>query len=128
MAVDLNMPVLIVDDYKTMLRIIRNLLKQLGFNNIDEAMDGGAALTKLRQKDFGLVVSDWNMNPMTGLQLLQEVRKDEKLKALPFIMVTAESKTDNVVAAKEAGVSNYIVKPFNAATLKGKLTSVLGNF
>lgn len=128
MAVDLNMPVLIVDDYKTMLRIIRNLLKQLGFNNVDEAMDGGAALTKLRQKEFGLVVSDWNMNPMTGLQLLQEVRKDEKLKALPFIMVTAESKTDNVVAAKEAGVSNYIVKPFNAATLKGKLTSVLGNF
>ena len=128
MAVDLNMPVLIVDDYKTMLRIIRNLLKQLGFNNVDEAMDGGAALTKLRQKDFGLVVSDWNMNPMTGLQLLQEVRKDEKLKALPFIMVTAESKTDNVVAAKEAGVSNYIVKPFNAATLKSKLVSVLGNF
>ena len=84
-------------------------------------MDGGEALTKLRQKEFGLVVSDWNMNPMTGLQLLQEVRQDEKLKALPFIMVTAESKTDNVVAAKEAGVSNYIVKPFNAATLKSKL-------
>ncbi len=128
MAVDMNMPVLIVDDYKTMLRIIRNLLKQLGFNNVDEAMDGGAALTKLRQKDFSLVVSDWNMNPMTGLQLLQEVRKDEKLKAMPFIMVTAESKTDNVVAAKEAGVSNYIVKPFNAATLKSKLVSVIGNF
>ena len=128
MAVDMNMPVLIVDDYKTMLRIIRNLLKQLGFNNVDEAMDGGAALTKLRQKDFSLVVSDWNMNPMTGLQLLQEVRKDEKLKSMPFIMVTAESKTDNVVAAKEAGVSNYIVKPFNAATLKSKLVSVIGNF
>ncbi len=128
MAVDMNMPVLIVDDYKTMLRIIRNLLKQLGFNNVDEAMDGGAALTKLRQKDFGLVVSDWNMDPMTGLQLLQEVRKDEKLKGMPFIMVTAESKTDNVVAAKEAGVSNYIVKPFNAATLKSKLVSVIGNF
>ena len=128
MAVDMNMPVLIVDDYKTMLRIIRNLLKQLGFNNVDEAMDGGAALTKLRQKDFSLVVSDWNMNPMTGLQLLQEVRKDEKLKSMPFIMVTAESKTDNVVAAKEAGVSNYIVKPFNAATLKSKLVSVIGTF
>lgn len=128
MAVDMNMPVLIVDDYKTMLRIIRNLLKQLGFNNVDEAMDGGAALTKLRQKDFSLVVSDWNMNPMTGLELLQEVRKDEKLKSMPFIMVTAESKTDNVVAAKEAGVSNYIVKPFNAATLKSKLVSVIGNF
>ena len=128
MAVDLDMPVLIVDDYKTMLRIIRNLLKQLGFNNVDEAMDGGGALEKLRQKEFGLVISDWNMVPMTGIQLLKEVRSDEKLKGMPFIMVTAESKTENVVAAKEAGVSNYIVKPFNAATLKTKLTSVIGNF
>ena len=128
MAVDLDMPVLIVDDYKTMLRIIRNLLKQLGFNNVDEATDGGGALAKLRQKEFGLVISDWNMVPMTGIQLLKEVRADEKLKNMPFIMVTAESKTENVVAAKEAGVSNYIVKPFNAATLKTKLTSVIGNF
>ncbi len=128
MAVDMNMPVLIVDDYKTMLRIIRNLLKQLGFNNVDEASDGGGALQKLRQKDFGLVISDWNMEPMTGLQLLKEVRADEKLKSLPFVMVTAESKTENVIAAKEAGVSNYIVKPFNAATLKQKLTSVVGEF
>ena len=128
MAVDMNMSVLVVDDYKTMLRIIRNLLKQLGFNNVDEASDGGGALQKLRQKDFGLVISDWNMEPMTGLQLLKEVRADEKLKALPFIMVTAESKTENVVAAKEAGVSNYIVKPFNAATLKQKMSSVIGNF
>ena len=128
MSVDMNMSVLVVDDYKTMLRIIRNLLKQLGFNNVDEASDGGGALQKLRQKDFGLVISDWNMEPMTGLQLLKEVRSDEKLKALPFIMVTAESKTENVVAAKEAGVSNYIVKPFNAATLKQKMSSVIGNF
>jgi len=128
MAVDMDMPVLIVDDYKTMLRIIRNLLKQLGFNNVDDAMDGGGALEKLRQKEFGLVISDWNMVPMTGIQLLKEVRADEKLKSMPFIMVTAESKTENVVAAKEAGVSNYIVKPFNAATLKTKLTSVIGNF
>ena len=128
MAVDLNMNVLVVDDYKTMLRIIRNLLKQLGFNNVDEASDGGGALQKLRQKDFGLVISDWNMEPMTGLQLLKEVRSDDKLKAMPFIMVTAESKTENVVAAKEAGVSNYIVKPFNAATLKQKMSSVIGNF
>lgn len=128
MAVDMNMPVLVVDDYKTMLRIIRNLLKQLGFNNVDDASDGGGALQKLRQKDFGLVISDWNMEPMTGLQLLKEVRADEKLKPLPFIMITAESKTENVVAAKEAGVSNYIVKPFNAATLKQKMTSVIGNF
>jgi two-component system chemotaxis response regulator CheY len=128
MAVDMNMPILIVDDYKTMLRIIRNLLKQLGFDNVDEATDGGAALYKLREKPFSLVISDWNMEPMTGLQLLKEVRSDQKLKEMPFIMVTAESKTDNVIAAKAAGVSNYIVKPFNAATLKTKLSSVLGEF
>jgi two-component system chemotaxis response regulator CheY len=122
------MSILIVDDYKTMLRIIRNLLKQLGFNSVDEAIDGSSALTKLRDKDFGLVISDWNMEPMSGLQLLKEVRADVKLKDIPFIMITAESKSENVIAAKEAGVSNYIVKPFNAATLKGKLTTVLGNF
>ena len=128
MAVDMQMNILIVDDYKTMLRIIRNLLKQLGFNNVDEATDGSMALQKLRDKDYGLVISDWNMEPMTGIQLLREVRADSKLKNLPFIMITAESKTENVVAAKEAGVNNYIVKPFNAATLKTKLSSVLGNF
>ena len=127
-AIDMNMPVLIVDDYKTMLRIIRNLLKQLGFHNVDEATDGSAALQKLRDRDYGLIISDWNMEPMSGLQLLQEVRADGKLKELPFIMITAESKTENVRAAKQAGVSNYIVKPFNAATLKTKLTSVIGNF
>jgi two-component system chemotaxis response regulator CheY len=127
-GVDKNMSILIVDDYKTMLRIIRNLLKQLGFNSVDEAIDGSSALTKLRDKDFGLVISDWNMEPMSGLQLLKEVRADVKLKEIPFIMITAESKSENVIAAKEAGVSNYIVKPFNAATLKGKLTTVLGNF
>ncbi len=127
-AIDMNMSVLIVDDYKTMLRIIRNLLKQLGFNNVDEAADGSAALQKLRDKSYGLVISDWNMEPMSGLQLLKEVRADVKLKDTPFIMITAESKSENVIAAKEAGVSNYIVKPFNAATLKGKLTAVLGNF
>ena len=128
MAVDLNMEVLIVDDYKTMLRIIRNLMKQLGFNNVDEATDGSAALQKLRDKKYGLVISDWNMEPMTGLQLLQEVRADGELKAMPFVMITAESKTENVIAAKQAGVNNYIVKPFNAATLKSKLQSVLGAF
>ncbi|MCG8360436.1 MAG: response regulator [Kiloniellales bacterium] len=127
-SVDLNMSVLIVDDYKTMLRIIRNLLKQLGFHNVDEATDGAAALQKLREKDYGLCISDWNMEPMSGLQLLKEVRADEKLKSLPFIMITAESKSENVLAAKQAGVSNYIVKPFNAATLKNKLVTVLGNF
>ncbi|MGB8275827.1 MAG: response regulator [Alphaproteobacteria bacterium] len=128
MTVDKNMNILIVDDYKTMLRIIRNLLKQLGFDNVDEATDGSDALQKMRDKAYGLVISDWNMEPMTGLQLLREVRKDVKLKDTPFIMITAESKTDNVVAAKEAGVNNYIVKPFNAATLKTKLVSVIGAF
>ena len=111
MAVDKNMAVLIVDDYKTMLRIIRNLLRQIGFNNVDEASDGATALQKLRRDTFGLVISDWNMEPMTGLQLLKEVRADEKLRGTPFIMVTAESKTENVIAAKKAGVNNYIEKP-----------------
>lgn len=123
-----NLPTLIVDDYKTMLRIIHNLLKQLNFNNVDDASDGSEALTKLRAKDYGLVISDWNMEPMTGLELLKEVRADAKLKTIPFIMITAESKTENVVAAKAAGVSNYIVKPFNAATLKTKIQTVIGNF
>ncbi len=127
-GVDKNMPILIVDDYKTMLRIIRNLLKQLGFNNVDEAIDGSSALQKLREKECALIISDWNMEPMSGLQLLKEVRADVKLKELPFIMITAESKSEDVITAKEAGVSNYIVKPFNAAALKGKLTTVLGNF
>ncbi|MBT3330078.1 MAG: response regulator [Rhodospirillaceae bacterium] len=128
MAVDMNMTILIVDDYKTMLRIIRNLLKQLGFNNVDEATDGAAALQKLRGKEYNLVISDWNMEPMTGYQLLKEIRSDEKMQEMPFIMITAESKTENVIAAKKAGVNNYIVKPFNAATLKTKMTSVIGDF
>src|ERR1700712_3704211 len=93
--IDKTMTVLIVDDYKTMLRIIRNLLKQIGFEHVDEASDGSEALAKLRTKSFGLVISDWNMEPMTGLELLQAVRADVKLKALPFIMITAESKTEN---------------------------------
>jgi two-component system chemotaxis response regulator CheY len=128
MAVDKNIPILIVDDYKTMLRIIRNLLKQIGFNNVEEATDGAEALQKLREGQFKLVISDWNMEPMTGIQLLREVRNDQRLQKIPFIMVTAESKTENVVIAKEAGVSNYIVKPFNAATLRSKLVGVLGEF
>ena len=99
MAVDMSMRVLIVDDYKTMLRIIRNLLKQLGFENVEEATDGSAALRKMRERGFGLVISDWNMEPMTGLQLLREVRADGQLRDTPFIMITAESKKENVVAA-----------------------------
>jgi len=128
MAVDMNMKVLIVDDYKTMLRILTNLLRQLNFSDIEEATDGSMALDKLREESYGLVISDWNMEPMTGIQLLREVRADDNLKQLPFVMITAESKSENVIAAKEAGVSNYIVKPFNAATLKTKLVSVLGDF
>jgi two-component system chemotaxis response regulator CheY len=127
MNIDKNMSILIVDDYKTMLRIIRNLLKQIEYNQVEEASDGTEALEKLRTGQFGLVISDWNMQPMTGLQLLQEVRADSRLKATPFIMITAESKAENVVAAKQAGVSNYIVKPFNAETLKEKIEKVLGH-
>lgn len=128
MPVDKNMKVLVVDDYRTMLRILRNLLRQLDFRNVHEATDGTEALTKLREGGFGLVISDWNMEPMTGIQLLREVRADDKLRHIPFIMVTAESKPENVIAAKQAGVSNYIVKPFNAETLKAKMASVLGEF
>ena len=122
----LSSPVLVVDDYSTMRRIIRNLLTQIGFSTIDEATDGGDALAKLRDRSFGLVISDWNMEPMTGLQLLKEVRADGRLNGMPFIMITAESKTENVIEAKKAGVNNYIVKPFNADTLKKKIESVLG--
>ncbi len=128
MAVDMNMKILIVDDYQTMLRILANLLKQLNFSNVDTAMDGSEALQKLRAEKFDMVISDWNMEPMTGIELLREVRGDDGLKHIPFIMITAESKSENVVAAKEAGVSNYIVKPFNAETLKGKMVSVIGDF
>ena len=124
MAIDMSMPVLVVDDYNTMIRIIRNLLKQLGFEDVDDASDGSAALTKLREKKYGLVISDWNMEPMTGYELLKEVRADPGLSKTPFIMVTAESKTENVIAAKKAGVNNYIVKPFNAQTLKTKIEAV----
>ncbi len=126
MAVDRTMQILVVDDYQTMRRITGNYLRQLEFANIDEASDGGDALTKLRQKKYQLIISDWNMQPMTGIQLLQQVRATAELKHIPFIMVTAENKRENVIAAKEAGVSNYIVKPFTVETLKGKLASVLG--
>jgi two-component system chemotaxis response regulator CheY len=126
MAIDMAMPVLVVDDYNTMIRIIRNLLKQLGFDDIDDATDGTAALAKMHNKRYGLVISDWNMEPMTGYELLKEVRGTPVLSKTPFIMVTAESKTENVIAAKKAGVSNYIVKPFNAQTLKTKIEAVFG--
>jgi len=124
MALDPSMPILVVDDYQTMIRIIRNLLKQLGFENVDDAADGSAAIEKMRDKKYGLVISDWNMEPMSGFELLQRVRDEDKLATTPFIIVTAESKTENVIAAKKAGVSNYIVKPFNAQTLKTKIEAV----
>jgi two-component system chemotaxis response regulator CheY len=127
MPVDTSIPVLVVDDYKTMVRIIRNLLKQLGFSDIDDAKDGQEALEKMKVRKYGLVISDWNMEPMTGYELLKSVRSNESLQRTPFIMVTAESKTENVVAAKKAGVNNYIVKPFNAATLKSKIDAVFGD-
>ena len=127
MAVDPSMPILVVDDYNTMIRIIRNLLRQLGFEDVDDAPDGSVALSKMHIKRYGLIISDWNMEPMTGYELLKQVRSDPSLAATPFIMVTAESKTENVIAAKKAGVSNYIVKPFNAATLKTKMEAVFPN-
>jgi two-component system chemotaxis response regulator CheY len=127
MSVDLSMPVLIVDDYNTMVRIIRNLLRQLGFEHIDDANDGSQALAKMRERQYGLVISDWNMEGMTGYDLLQLVRSDPGRSETPFIMVTAESKTENVIAAKKAGVSNYIVKPFNAQTLKSKIDTVFAD-
>ncbi len=124
MVADPSMPVLVVDDYQTMVRIISNLLKQIGFTNIDEASDGAQAYDKIKAGAYGLIISDWNMQPMTGFELLQKMKADPALADIPFIMVTAESKTDNVIAARKAGVSSYIVKPFNAQTLKAKIDAV----
>ena len=126
MALDHNAPILIVDDYATMIRIIRNLLRQLGYTNVDDDSDGTQALEKINEKTYQLIISDWNMEPMTGYDLLRHVRSNELTARLPFIMVTAESKTENVIAAKKAGVDNYIVKPFNAQTLRGKIDTVFG--
>lgn len=124
MTIDPNMPILVVDDYHTMVRIIRNLLKQVGYENVDDAASGEEALQKIRDKRYSLIISDWNMEPMTGFQLLQKVRELGASSEVPFIMVTAESKTDNVIAARRAGVSHYIVKPFNAATLRSKIDAI----
>lgn len=130
MPLDMNIKILIVDDSRPMLKIIRSLLKQIGLGNVEEATDGHEALKKLQaEPGWGLIVSDWNMEPgMNGLPFLKEVRANPALKHIPFVMITAESKTDNVIAAKQAGVNNYIVKPFNAETLKGKLKAVFGDF
>ncbi|WP_435641127.1 response regulator [Micavibrio aeruginosavorus] len=127
MDINKDMKVLIVDDHKTMLRIVRNLLSQINISNVDEATDGQAALQKLAHNKYDLVLSDWNMMPMTGLQLLQLVRTDSTYehKNVPFIMITAESRPENVMEAKQAGVDNYIIKPFNADTLETKIKSVM---
>ena len=126
MNVDFSMPILVVDDYQTMVRIMRNLLKQIGYENVDDASNGAAALEKVRAKRYSLIISDWNMEPMTGLELLQHVRAEAGSADTPFIMVTAESKTDNVLAARKSGVSSYIVKPFNAQMLKVKIDAICG--
>jgi two-component system chemotaxis response regulator CheY len=120
MAVSKSMPILIVDDYNTMIRILRNLLRQLGFSNIDEASDGRTALAKMKSKDYALVISDWGMEPMTGVELLEQVRADDRMRATPFLMVANDNDGD--LAA------DCIVKPFNAQALKTKLVSVLGAF
>ena len=119
------MKVLVVDDYSTMRRIIRNQLSQLGYTNVDEAANGEDALTKLREAHYHLVISDWNMEPMTGYDLLRKVRADATLKETPFIMITAEAKADHVIAAKEAGVDNYLLKPFNATVLGDRIGATL---
>lgn len=127
MSIEKNLKVLIVDDHRTMLRIVRNLLSQIGVEDVTDACDGQEALQKLSHTKYDLVLSDWNMMPMTGLELLQYVRKDSSYQHsnVPFIMITAESKTDNVIEAKKAGVDNYIIKPFNAETLESKIKAAL---
>ena len=125
MDLDKHIPILIVDDYRTMIRIIRNLLTQLGFDNLDEAQDGASALAKLRERPFGLVISDWNMEPMSGIELLQEVRADPALERLRFLMITAENRAERVALACQAGANGYVVKPFNAETLGQRIASVM---
>ena len=124
MPLDTKMPILVVDDYQTMVKIVRAMLAQLGFEDVDSASDGQEALSKMRDKKYGLVISDWNMEPMNGLDLLRKVRAEQQ-REVRFIMVTAESKTDHVIAARRAGVDNYIVKPFNAQTLHTKIQAAL---
>ncbi len=121
---DLNMNVLVVDDFATMRRIIKNVLKQIGFTNISEADDGKSALKVLKDETFDLILCDWNMPEMPGIELLKKVRSDDQLKGIPFVMITAETKKDNIIEAVKAGVSNYIVKPFTAEIVEEKLTKV----
>jgi two-component system chemotaxis response regulator CheY len=125
MALDLSMKILVVDDFSTMRRIIKNILKQIGFTNVDEAENGQAALAKIGDGgNYDFVISDWNMPEMTGIELLKQVRANEATKDLPFLMVTAEAKKENVVEAVKAGVNNYIVKPFTAEVLQEKISKI----
>jgi two-component system chemotaxis response regulator CheY len=124
----MGMKFLVVDDMASMVKIIESLLRQLGFRNIETASNGQEALTKLKTTPYDFLLSDWNMQPMNGFELLKAVRADAAINKIPVILITAESKVENIVAAKQAGVNNYIVKPFNAATLKDKLMTVLGPF
>lgn len=124
MQLDQNTPILVVDDYKTMVKIVRHLLSQLGYTNVDDAANGAEAFEKMQSQQYGLVISDWNMEPMTGFELLQKVRASGTHSQVPFIMVTAESQPENVAAAKAAGVNNYLVKPFNQQSLKNKIDQV----
>lgn len=125
---DKNIKILIVDDFSTMRRIIKNLLRDLGFNNTQEADDGATALPMLEAGDFDFVVTDWNMPIMQGIDLLKAIRQSPKLKAMPVLMVTAEAKREQIVEAAKAGVNGYIVKPFTAATLKAKLDKIFERF
>ncbi|MBW2058923.1 MAG: chemotaxis response regulator CheY [Deltaproteobacteria bacterium] len=122
---DTNMKILVVDDFATMRRIIKNVLREIGYNNIVEADDGATALPKLRTDTIDFVIADWNMPNMTGLELLKAVRSDEALKDIPFLMVTAEAQKDNIIEAIQAGVSNYVVKPFTPETLREKIAQTL---
>ena len=122
--IDKTLPVLIVDDYKTTVRIVSNLLRQIGFENLDEASNGEEALQKLETGSYGLVLSDWNMEPMSGYELLTRIRRHPTLGDTPFVMITAETREENILAAKSAGADNYIIKPFTADTLRGKLEAV----
>jgi two-component system chemotaxis response regulator CheY len=123
---DLNMKVMIVDDFATMRRILRNILKQIGFKNIIEAEDGKHALKELKKEKIDLIMCDWNMPEMPGIELLKNVRSDDELKKIPFVMVTAEAQKDNILEAVKSGVSNYVVKPFTAETITEKLNKIFG--
>ena len=124
MSLDLTMPVLVVDDYRTMARIMRMLLQKVGFQHVDESTDGADALAKMKERKYGLVISDWNMAPTTGYELLQQAKADEGLRETPFLMVSADLDPENVVAARKAGASGYVVKPFDAQILKARIESL----